>query len=290
MNELARLFGLQGPSAGLVGSIISGGGPPRDPLSANDAANGTDFVASYTLEDTGVTSNPAANVVGSEAHLTVGTTSTNGGGAGGSFWFDSNDGVLWYRTVTGAFDVRMRCRIRNHAGDGANLTTAFRIFGLAVHDPLRTVFNYLHIGGGSTGAAALRIEWKTTDAVVSGSTDTSAFGAINAPDGDLDLDFRIVRDPNNLQRFVLSYRDYVAEDLLDNTGWVALTGAGIVGGVILRDNNATPNRDALGATADQAVSMPDTVRVGPVLYCNQASHDISGFVTRITMRTPTSSP
>lgn len=261
-----------------------------DPLSVFDAANGTEFVAKFTLEDTAVTSNPSATIVGDEVHLRIGTTSTNGGGTGGSFWFDSTgDGVLWWVPVTGAFDARLQCRVRNHAGTASPPFTAFRIFALAAHDPLRTALNYLHEGAGSTGAGVARLEWKSTDGIAGGSTDTSAFGAINAPT--LDLDFRIVRDPNDLDRFVLFWRATdPGVDLLADTGWNAFTGGGLVNGVILRDSNATPDRNTLGATADLAIPLPSTLRVGPVLYANQASHDISGFVRRFTLRTPTVSP
>lgn len=124
------------------------------------------------------------SIAGGELNVTV-----NAGGAADAFWFDGEQGCLIYKTITGNFDMRAQCRVRNLADSG--LPTVgdgnFRIAGLAAHDPDRaTNLDYVHIGFGCTASAAVTCEWKTTVASV------STYGAVAAPTGVGELRIRRV--------------------------------------------------------------------------------------------------
>lgn len=187
-------------------------------------------------------------MAGGELHL-VSTT----GGAGEAWWYNTENGNLLHKTVTGDFDARARLRVRNAAGTGSPSSAAleWRFAGIAVHDPDRaTELNYVHAMLGADPNGQNRIEWKTTDDSV--STWDSVAGA--AP---LDYDLRIVRTG---QVLTLSYRafdadlepgdeDYVA--LADDSGWTVYQ-------PIDRDDNATPAR--LGGAP--AVNLPNTLQIG----------------------------
>lgn len=193
------------------------------------------------------------------------------GGIGGatSFWFDGTaDGALLYKPITGPFDARIRAQVRNTAFAANPPVTNFRIAGLAAHDPTRTanVFNYVHIGAGSTGAADGRIEWKTTDDDGGASNDTSAFNSVSWGASTMDVDMRLVRRASNLQIFDTYWRAS-SGDLLSPSGWTLLV-------TVNRTSNAAPARSTNGAVANLAISMPTTVQVGPMLYSNTGVHDI----------------
>jgi hypothetical protein len=190
------------------------------------------------------------------------------GGAGGAFWFDRNDGMLLHKEITGPFDARQRCRIRNTANNANPPVTQFRIAGLAVHNPDRTggIYNYLHIGAGSTNAAGNSVEWKTTDDDGGASADVSAFSFVNWGTDPLDIDLRIIRRASDLQVFDLLWRP-TAGDLLSSDDWNALI-------TVDRADNTTPDRNGNGAGADLAVELPDTVQVGPTIYAQGITHDI----------------
>jgi hypothetical protein len=182
---------------------------------------------------------------GGELHL-VSTT----GGAAGAWWYNTEDGNLLFKTVTGDFDARVRLRVRNAAGTGSPSSAAleWRFAGIAVHDPDRsTDFNYVHAMLGADPNGTDRIEWKATDGSV--STWDSIAGA--AP---LDYDLRIVRVG---QVFTLSYRAFDADLAPEDEGYVPLSDDDdwTTYQVIDRDDNTIPPR----ATA---VNMPNTVQVG----------------------------
>lgn len=192
------------------------------------------------------------------------------GGIGGatSFWFDGTaDGSLIYKPITGPFDVRIRAQIRNTAFAANPPITNFRIAGLAAHDPNRAsnVFNYVHVGAGSTGAADGRIEWKTTDDDGGASNDTSAFNSVSWGASTMDVDLRLVRRASNLQIFD-SYWRATTGDLLFGS-WTSLV-------TFDRTLNTTPDRDTNGAVANLAISLPTTLQIGPMLYSNTGVHDI----------------
>lgn len=266
---------LQGEEA----SAVVDEGPPPDPLSVLD----DDFEGTDNLETRGWTLYKSAAVAsqacsGGECDFRA---LAGGGGVGGttSFWFDGTaDGILAYKLVTGDFDARLRCRVRNTANSGNPAVTNFRIAGLAVHDPVRTsnVFNYLHIGAGSAAQAQNRIEWKTTDDGGQASNDTSAFNSAAWAGGNLDVDLRIVRAG---QVFTLYYRASSGDLLDDVAAWSTLT-------TINRSSNLTPDRDTNGALANLAVALPDTLQIGLVVYSNTAAHDVRMFAQEFRVRTP----
>ena len=216
-------------------------------------------------------------VSGGELDLEV---NAGGGGVGGatSFWFDGTaNGQLLYQTISGAFDARLRARVRNTANSGNPPATSFRIAGIAAHDPDRTnnVFNYLHIGAGSTGGAGNTIEWKTTDDA-DASNDTSAFDSVAWTGTDLDVDLRMVRRASNTQIFDLYWRE-TEPDLLSAANWTSLV-------TVDRTDNTTPDRDANGASANQAISLPNTIQVGLIVYSNVTTHDIRMFAEEFRVR------
>lgn len=223
----------------------------------------------------------AGRAVGS-GHLDF-TILAGAGGVGGatSFWFDGTaDGALIHKTIAGPFDCRIRAQIRNTANSGNPAVSNFRIAGLAAHDPTRTsnVFNYVHIGGGSTGTANNRVEWKCTDDNGGASNDTSAFNAVDWSGGAMDIDLRLVRRATNLQIFDLFWRATTG-DLLSGS-WTSLVTCN-------RTANTTPDRDTNGALANLAVSMPETLQVGPMLYSNTTAHDIRMRVLEFRARRTT---
>jgi len=205
-----------------------------------------------------------------------------GGGVANSFWFDAtNDGVFIWVPVTGAFDARCRVRVRNNANTANPPTTSFRIAGLAFHDVInRSALNYLHGGFGSTGAGGLigRVEWKTTDEIDGGSTDTSAFNSVPFASGDLDGDLRIVRRASNLQIFDIYWTPTTASiPLTQVVNWRSLI-------TVNRNDNATPPRSTNGATANIAVPLPISGGIGFTVYSNVAAHDIRMFVEEFSLR------
>lgn len=195
------------------------------------------------------------------------------GGSGGSFWFDSNVGILLYKTVTGACDMRARVRIRNTANDAAPSASNFRIAGIAAHDPDRSTNEYVHIGIGSTNTTGNRIEWKTTD------NSDSAFNFNDTGlDHPLDYDIRIVRRASDLQVFDLYYRETGVEPLSSNDGWTLFV-------TIDRSDDTVPNRVANSGST--AVQLPNTLRWGLMLYASTAEHDIRIFYDEVLFSTPT---
>jgi hypothetical protein len=181
------------------------------------------------------------------------------GGAAGSFWFDANDGVLLYKTLSGDADVRARVRVLNTAGDAPPAASNFRLVVLAAHDPDRSsAYNYCHVGAGSTSQTGSRVEWKTTDASVSTYGDNGS--DITTP---IAVDLRLVRSGQVLTPY---WRD-TAGDLSSNTGWTALQ-------VMDRSDDTTPARAS-------AVPMPHVLQWGMAVYANQAIHDVQGYVDEI---------
>lgn len=164
------------------------------------------------------------------------------GGAAGAWWYNTENGNLLFKNVTGDFDVRVRVRVRDAAGTGSPSSAAleWRFAGIAVHDPDRTTqFNYLHAMLGADPNGQNRIEWKTTDDSV--SVWDSVAGS--AP---LDYDLRIVRVG---QVFTLYNRrvDF-GRDLHEDNGFVLYQ-------TIDRDDNTVPARAS-------AVNLPNTVQIG----------------------------
>lgn len=224
----------------------------------------------------------ASQVLGAgELDMTI-TAGAGGIGGATAFWFDGTaDGDLLFKTVRGPFDARLRARIRNTADAANPAVTSFRIAGLAVHDPNRAsnVFNYVHIGGGSTNTANNRVEWKTTDDDGGASNDTSAFNAVDWSGGNMDIDLRIVRRRSNLQLFDLLWRPS-SGDLLSGGAWNTLI-------QVNRASNASPDRDTNGALANLAIPMPPVVQVGAMIYSQSAAHDIRMHLVDFKVREAT---
>lgn len=244
-----------------------GSTPPVDRLAylSDDFSSGSTLTGNgWTIEDSSPSCSPSDTISSGEADLTI-----SAGATGGSLWYDTNDGAFWYKTIAGACDFRARVRIRNSANTGAPATNNFRIAGLAVHDPDRGTMEYLHVGAGSGNLASSQLEWKTTD------NSDSAY-AYSASAAVLDYDFRIVRRASDTQVFDLYYRETGSEELRSDIGWTLLE-------TIDRTDVNQPDRVAnLGTTA---VSLPDTLRWGFVVYASVSSHDIRMFVEDCAFKT-----
>lgn len=214
----------------------------------------------WAIEDTSPSSSPSDTIAAGAADLEVAA-----GGTGGSFWFDTNEGALWYKTITGPVDFRARVRVTNAAGTDLPPVTQFRVAGIAAHDPDRTTLEYLHIGLGSNNSAALQVEWKTTDA------SDSAYGYTEATltGGSLLYDLRIVRRATDLQVFDLYVRAGTARTLDDNEGWTLEQ-------TIDRSDADVPDRAANNGSV--AVELPQTLRYGPMLYANAEAHDLRMYM------------
>lgn len=185
------------------------------------------------------------SVTGGEMNTTV-----NAGGTGDAFWFDSEQGCLYYVAVSGDFDAVLTGRVRNLADDG--LPTVgdgnFRIAGLAAHDPDRaTDLNYIHVGWGCTASVAITCETKNTvDSVSDYDEAPAATGA-----GQL----RIVRTGQVFRLY--SRASAGAAWTLQNT----------------YDRTAAP--------------MPTTLHVGPMPpYASVPTHDMRLFVSQLRITRP----
>jgi hypothetical protein len=242
-----------------VGGADADLGTTLDPASLNDTFNGGDPLLEnrgWTWYDEG--SVATQDMSGGELHLV-----STGGGAAGAWWYNTENGNLLFKQVTGDFDVRVRLRVRDAAGTGSPSSAAFewRFAGIAVHDPDRsTQYNYVHAMLGADPNGTDRIEWKTTDD--SASTWDSVAGS--AP---LDYDLRIVRVG---QVFSLYYRRTDSgQTLASNTGWTLYA-------TIDRNDNTVPVRAS-------AVPMPDTVQIGLTGgYAGpQASLDIQAWFDQV---------
>lgn len=167
------------------------------------------------------------------------------GGSSGSFWYSANTGVLVYQNVTGDFEVRVDIEAENSTGTGSPGVSDFKITGIAAHDPVRTLLNYVHIGVGSTDTVDLRVEYKNTiDSVTGPDGDTyPGFGSVSNPSGRAE-----VRLQRHGQRFV--------------TSWRATPGSGAWS--VILDVDRTPD------------PLPSTLRVGMMTYQNVATVDLRG--------------
>jgi len=237
-----------------------------DPLASlsDDFESGSTMTGNgWTIEDSSPSATPSDLITSGEADLTV-----TAGGANGSFWFDGNDGVLWYKTVTGACDFRARVRVRNATDTGLPPTSSFRIAGIQAADPDRSALNYVHGGVGATNDGVASIEYKTTDASVSTYDGTAA----TLTGGAFLYDLRLVRDPSDLQVFRFYARAGTAQDLDSDTDWTLIQ-------TIDRSDDTVPARAS-------AVSMPDTLRWGFMLYGLANPPNIRMFVDSCLFSTP----
>jgi hypothetical protein len=166
------------------------------------------------------------------------------GASGGSFWYSNFEGVLLYQEVTGDFDVVATLEVFDAAGTGPAPTANFELAGIAAHDPDRAGgLNYVHCALGAADEADLRAEWKTTveSNSDSGNIETGLFGSISWPSGAGQL---------RLRRIGQVFTAFVRATSGDS--WTEIQEI---------DRTSAP--------------MPEVLQVGPMLYSNQASHDIS---------------
>lgn len=182
------------------------------------------------------------SVASNEHNLTC-----NAGGAGQSFWFDTNQGILKFQNISGNFQMIDTVRVRNLADSG--LPTVgdgnFRIAGIAAHDPNRAVnLNYVHLGLGCTASAGIQAEWKTT------VNSVSTFNSVAAATGIGQL-----RMDRKGQIFDLYYRATV------DAAWTLVQSI---------DRSASP--------------MPLLLQVGRMVYASVAGHDERIFTRRTEIR------
>lgn len=173
-----------------------------------------------------------------------------GTGANRSFWFDNDDGILLYQSVTGDFDAQAYCEARNAADTAAAPVTNFQIVGLACHDPAEApgTYNYVHVGLGSNGTASLQVEFKTTNNSVSTFTYTP---------------------------------------LVSGSAWIRLVRIGQVFTTYWRTSTSNPwtLRDSVDRSAI-GPAMPNTLQLGLMTYANVAVSDILGRFANFTVIRP----
>lgn len=217
-------------------------GPRDDLANFGDGFEGGALSSAWTdYEGDGTSTIAVAN---SELNLTC-----NQGGSADSLWFDGDQGILVYKTVSGDVDVIASVRVRNLADDG--LPTVgdgnYRIGGLAAHDPDRaTNLNYVHVGLGCTASAGITCEWKTTVASV------STYNAIAAATGAGQIRLRRVG-----QLFTAYYRADPGD------AWTT---------VQAMDRTANP--------------LPTTLQWGFMVYASVATHDLRLFVDWVSFVRP----
>lgn len=251
-----------------TGEVV-GGGDPFARWSDDFASGATMTGRGWSIEDTAPSCSPSDTLTNGEADLTVAA-----GSAGGSFWFDANDGALWHKEIAGPCDFRARVRVEDGAGGSTPPTTQFRIAGIAIHDPNRAALNYVHVGLGSNNSGALQEEWKTTD----DSDSAYAYTPATLTGGELLYDLRIVRRATDDQVIDLYVRAGVAEALESDVDWTRLM-------TVDRTDDTIPDRVANNGST--AVALPLTLRWGFMLYANDATHDIRMFVLACRFSTTT---
>lgn len=179
-------------------------------------------------------------------------TATAGGSPGGSFWFNATQGYLIYKLVSGDCDMRARQTVTNVATTGLPPASSFRIAGIAMHDPDRTLLNYTHIGMGPVGGP-LSFETKNT------VNNVSAFPAAAATAvHPWTADIRLTRVGTTVTTY---YRESVAGDLSDDSGW-------------------TQHQQYTRA------DFPSEMQWGMMVYSNQTVHDIAASVDEVLFSTP----
>lgn len=195
------------------------------------------------------------------------------GGTNGSFWYNDNDGILIYKTITGPVDMRARVRVRNSANTGNPDTAPARVGGIAAHDPNRppnpgASYNYVHTGLGRVdNSVTTVVEAKTTDLSLSTYVPTQ-WPLVGIP---LDGDLRIVRHAEDLQIFETYVRSSTLP-LSSDEGW-ELTMR------INRADNTEPARP-------DAVPLPDTLQWGIMVYTNLDAVDVRMFVEQVLFSRP----
>lgn len=177
------------------------------------------------------------------------------GAAGGSFWYNANDGFLRFRVVDGDVRAVLDCHVRNSANSGLPPVTEFRIAGISLHDPDTSVdFDYVHVGLGSTNNADLRAEHKSTVASVSDplNGDSPGFSSVSWPSGSGQVEIERVGH--------------------DFTMWVRSGPAGA--------------RTLVRRISRAAAPMPRRLRLAIMCYANVAGHDIELHCRGIVVSRP----
>lgn len=196
-----------------------------------------------------------------------------GNGPNGTFWYNNNRGFHLFKLVSGAADMRSRLRVTDSAGADVPPASSFRLGGIAVHDPQRPDYNFLHVVGGTVNNAQGRVEWKTNDGALGISTST--FDSVADPSGALNIDLRIVRSAANLQVFNTYVRASSAQpNLASDDGWTLVQ-------LIDRADNTAPLRQ--GGVA--AVAMPDELEWGLIVYAVNAVHDVKQYNDGVEFKT-----
>jgi hypothetical protein len=202
------------------------------------------------------------------------------GGIDGSRMIDGDDYSMIYQNVTGAFDARARCRVTGSDGSSAVGTSSTRLGALNVADPdnATPTMNYVQIAAGSVAGTALQYQWATTDIV--DNADGTAAGNAGLTGAITGVDFRVVRRAGDLQIFDLYVRQSsLATNLLDDNDWTLAQ-------TVDREDNTTPDRDALGAAGNAAVALPATVRVGLAVGAVVVTHNVAMYCSEFRVRTP----
>lgn len=229
-----------------VARFGAAGAPYVDPLSAlDDDFLGVGLNPKWSIYKPAST--PGITVGGGYCRIPIVQGNT---GATGSFWFDTDNGVLLYQDCPGDFDAIVFGEARDELDAGPCTTADFKIIGLAAHDPANPPYNYVHVGLGSNTTGSLQAEHKST------SNSVSTFSYL----------------PN-----------------ASGSAWIRLLRVGQIFTTFFGPTSAGPWTTIDVVNRSVAVPpIPNTVRLGLMTYSNNAiaGGNILGRFNNFTVRTP----
>jgi hypothetical protein len=189
------------------------------------------------------------------------------GGGTGSFWLHNNRGSQWWRGVGGLpisdalWAVECLVTARNAADSGDPPGTNYRLTGLMAHDIHSDASDdHVALCYGTGNGAFPRVYWAHTvngSSAVQGNT-TPGFN-VSATLSGASRYLRMLRDRDNSDRWVLQHKANLGD------AWTTI-------------------RDVQRAAVSTA--MPNDVYVGPVVFSDQPTHDVSGRFRFIRFYTP----
>lgn len=185
------------------------------------------------------------------------------GGGTGSFHLNNNRGVQWYKIRSEAlWGCDCRITLRNAADTGDPPGTNYRLGGILAHD-VHSDANADHVAicWGTANGAFPRAYWNHT---VNGSSgvlgNTTPGFNVSATLTGATRWLRMLRDFANSDRWVLQHKAN------EGDAWTTI-------------------RDVQRGVA----AMPGTVYVGPVLFSDQATHDVAARFHSVRFFTPKAS-
>lgn len=240
------------------------GGASVDPLSllSDDFASGSASMAARGWTEVDDSTTPAGDgaIVNPTTSVTAGVgllLQIDAGGGTGSLHLNDNRGVQWHKgPITAArWGVECRVTLRNAANSGDPPGTNYRLAGLLAHElHSNTLSDHVTIAWGTGNGAFPRAFWAHTIAGSSGALGNTTPG------------FNVSATLSGASRYLRMLRDFASNDR-----WVLQHKANL-------GDAWTTIRDVQRGLV---TAMPSTVYVGPCLFSDQATHDVSGLFSYI---------